>query len=313
MESTNNSSNNNNNNNSNETNENKHGKTKFEELISLKDPEILENWRKEQDELKSKLIKTDFKNWNLNNDPNNKDNYEELKYIGGVDISASKHNPNIAVSALVICDRNLKIVYEDYKVVEMKEPYIPGFLAFREVNHLVNLINELKNNSPEYVPQVILVDGNGILHTKGFGLASHLGVLVDIPTIGCSKTVFSVDGINKKKVKDIAKKNLIKGGDYAPLIGDSGIYWGYALKSNDECTNPMIISIGHKISNETALKIVQITTMHRIPQPIRLSDKISRRLIVEYENFINKNPGKEWDLKKYLKDNYDKLHSDLDD
>jgi len=71
MESTNNSSNNeNNNNNLNENNENKNGKTKFEELISLKDPEILENWRKEQDELKSKLIKTDFKNWNLNNDPN---------------------------------------------------------------------------------------------------------------------------------------------------------------------------------------------------------------------------------------------------
>ena len=114
-------------------------------------------------------------------------NVTELKYIAGMDISAIKHNPNIAVSALVICNRDLKIVYEDYKLVKMDEPYIPGFLAFREVNHLVDLINELKKNKPEYIPQVILVDGNGILHNNGFGLASHLGVLIDIPTIGCSK------------------------------------------------------------------------------------------------------------------------------
>ena len=114
-----------------------------------------------------------------------------------MDISASKHIENIAVSALVVCDRNLKIVYEDYKLVEMKEPYIPGFLAFKEVNHLVNLINDLKKNAPEYMPKVILVDGNGILHVKGFGLACHLGVLVVIPTIGCSKNVFNINGINK--------------------------------------------------------------------------------------------------------------------
>ena len=75
----------------------------------------------------------------------------------------------------------------------------------------------------------------------------------------------------------------------------------------------MIISIGHKISNETALKIVKLSTIHRIPQPIRYSDKISRRLISEYENFINKNPGKEWDLKKYLNENYEILHNDLND
>ena len=287
-------------------------KGKFNNLMKLKEPEILEEWRKEQDSLKQKLIKTDFYNFNLDNN-NNNNNTTELKYIAGMDISAIKHNPNIAVSALVICDRNLKIVYEDYKLVKMDEPYIPGFLAFREVKHLVNLINDLKTNHPEYIPQVILVDGNGILHTKGFGLASHLGVLIDLPTIGCSKNVFNVDGINKIKVKEIANKFLNKGGDYYPLIGDSGEQWGWAYRSNDESKNPMIISLGHKISNETALKIVKISTIHRIPQPIRYSDKISRRLIAEYENFINKNPGKEWDLKKYLNENYAILHNDLND
>ena len=296
-----------------ESSDSQTNKGKFNNLMNLKEPEILEEWRKEQDSLKQKLIKTDFYNFNLDNNNNNNNNTTELKYIAGMDISAIKHNPNIAVSALVICDRNLKIVYEDYKLVKMDEPYIPGFLAFREVKHLVNLINDLKTNHPEYIPQVILVDGNGILHTKGFGLASHLGVLIDIPTIGCSKNVFNVDGINKIKVKEIANKFLNKGGDYYPLIGDSGEQWGWAYRSNDESKNPMIISLGHKISNETALKIVKISTIHRIPQPIRYSDKISRRLIAEYENFINKNPGKEWDLKKYLNENYAILHNDLND
>ena len=295
-----------------ESSDSQTNKGKFNNLMNLKEPEILEEWRKEQDSLKQKLIKTDFYNFNLDNN-NNNNNTTELKYIAGMDISAIKHNPNIAVSALVICDRNLKIVYEDYKLVKMDEPYIPGFLAFREVKHLVNLINDLKTNHPEYIPQVILVDGNGILHTKGFGLASHLGVLIDIPTIGCSKNVFNVDGINKIKVKEIANKFLNKGGDYYPLIGDSGEQWGWAYRSNDESKNPMIISLGHKISNETALKIVKISTIHRIPQPIRYSDKISRRLIAEYEIFINKNPGKEWDLKEYLNENYAILHNDLND
>ena len=290
---------------------NEQNKSKYNNLINSKEPEILEEWRKEQDNLKQKLIKSDFYNFNL--DSNNNTNITELKYIAGMDISAIKHNPNIAVSALVICDRNLKIVYEDYNLVKMGEPYIPGFLAFREVKHLVKLINDLKNNHPEYIPQVILVDGNGILHTKGFGLASHLGVLIDIPTIGCSKNVFNVDGISKIKVKEIAKKFLNKGGDHYPLIGDSGEQYGWAFRSNDESTNPMIISLGHKISNETALKIVKLSTIHRIPQPIRFSDKISRRLIAEYENFINKNPGKEWDLKQYLNENYAALHNDLND
>ena len=291
--------------------ENEQNKSKYNNLINSKEPEILEEWRKEQDNLKQKLIKSDFYNFNLDNNHNT--NITELKYIAGMDISAIKHNPNIAVSALVICDRNLKIVYEDYNLVKMDEPYIPGFLAFREVKHLVNLINDLKNNHPEFIPQVILVDGNGILHTKGFGLASHLGVLIDIPTIGCSKNVFNVDGISKIKVKEIAKKFLNKGGDHYPLIGDSGEQYGWAFRSNDESTNPMIISLGHKISNETALKIVKLCTIHRIPQPIRFSDKISRRLIAEYENFINKNPGKEWDLKQYLNENYAALHNDLND
>ena len=166
------------------------GKQRYFSLLSQKSPEILSKWRKIQEELKKKLITEDD------------ESLKNIKYIGGVDISFDKYDPTIGISALVICDyQTLKIVYEDYELVKIEEPYIPGFLAFREVKHLVKLIEKLKKDKTEFLPQVILVDGNGIHHIKEFGLACHLGVLADIPSIGCSKTVFALDGINKKKWK----------------------------------------------------------------------------------------------------------------
>lgn len=118
--------NNNNNNNSVDFND-LEGQEKYDALISQKDPEILEKWGKEQYKLKKELIKTDA--------PSLKD----IKYIAGVDISFI--NKKLGISALVVCDyKTLKIVYENYKLVTIDEPYIPGFLAFREVKHFVNLI-----------------------------------------------------------------------------------------------------------------------------------------------------------------------------
>jgi len=161
-------------------------------------------------------------------------------------------------------------------------------LAFREAPHLIKLINKLRDDKPEFLPQVILIDGNGILHTNGFGLASHLGVLADIPTVGCGKTVFYVDGLSKDRVRKLCDDNLKKGGDYVELKGDSGRVWGAALRSNDKTTDPLIISVGHKISLDTALTLIKkCCTKYRIPEPIRRADLESRAVI---RNKVNKMP-----------------------
>ena len=277
------------------------GKQRYISLLSQKEPEILTKWRKEQDELKQKLITED------------NPSLKEIKYVGGVDISFDKFDSSIGISALVICDyKTLKIVYEDYELVKIEEPYIPGFLAFREVKHFVKLIEKLKMNKKEYIPQVILVDGNGIHHIKGFGLASHLEVLVDIPTIGCGKTVFALDGITKKSVEEINNINLKEKGDSFKLIGKSGKHWGYLYKSKIN-EDPFLISLGNKICNNTALNIIKNVCVKgdRIPEPIRLSDKISRRLIWAHHNFVNKFPKKRWNLNYYLTKNYDYIHNKL--
>ena len=195
--------------------------------------------------------------------------------IGGVDISADKHNDNRAIASFVILRfSNFEVLHVDLEEVVLDYPYVPGFLAFREVPHLKRLIDR----SPMR-PQVILVDGNGIFHNRGFGLASHLGVITDIPTIGCGKTVFAVDGITVASVKQISK-SLTTAGEKIDLVGNSGRIWGCALRATEESVNPIIISIGHKISLESAVKIVAASCIYRVPEPIRQADKLSRQSLV---------------------------------
>jgi len=148
-----------------------------------------------------------------------------VRYVAGMDISASKYYKEKAFAGIVIIDYlTNKKIYENYIKVTLDQPYVPGFLAFREVEHLKALIDILKAESPEFIPDVILLDGNGILHTRRFGIACHLGVLVDIPTIGCAKTVFAVDGITVDNVTQLVKNLKIK--NYVYLKGKTGDIWG---------------------------------------------------------------------------------------
>ena len=164
-------------------------------------------------------------------------------------------------------------------MVELTLPYIPGFLAFREAPFLKDRLDLVRKTKPNLIPQVILVDGNGILHTRGFGLASQLGVMSDIPTIGVAKTLFSVDGLykNSQHLADI--KSLKRAGDSFPLIGISGKTWGVALKGASKVLNPVYVSAGHKISLSTAEELVFSCSRSRIPEPVRLADLRSRDYI----------------------------------
>lgn len=117
-------------------------------------------------------------------------------------------------------------MYRDFRIVEYVQPYIAGFLAFREVDHFLPIFDTLKREAPQFIPDVILVDGNGVLHHRGFGLASHLGVLIDLPTIGIGKNLLCVDGLSRDGVRDECRRTLQERGDKLDLVGDSGRLWG---------------------------------------------------------------------------------------
>ncbi|KAH9571483.1 hypothetical protein CY35_02G096400 [Sphagnum magellanicum] len=226
-----------------------------------------EEWIKEQELLKRRLVLTDDFSWKLITTSSHDEDsvavnssgildQSKLRYVGGVDLSFSKLDESIACAALVVMDLEImQVVYEDFDTVKLTMPYIAGFLAFREL---------------------LMVDGNGILHPRGFGLASHLGVLADIPTIGVGKNLHHVDGLTNLEVRNVVAKSNLQAGDVVPLIGSSGQVWGAALHSHEGCQKPIFISIGHRISLDTAVAVVRCCCLHRVPEPVRQADLRSR-------------------------------------
>ncbi|KAK4435651.1 Endonuclease V [Sesamum alatum] len=251
----------------------------MEEDIS---PQLLNEWIEIQDSLKKRLITEDGFDWKLppmkdqdseGIEENQDSNGEILKYVGGVDLSFSRNDPLIACATLVVLDiSNLEVVHEDSSIIKLRIPYVPGFLAFREAPVLLELLDKTKKTSPSLYPQVLMVDGNGLLHPRGFGFACHLGVLADLPTIGIGKNLHHVDGLTQSRVRQVLEANGKPRSDIFTLIGDSGSTLGAAMWTTKGSLKPIFISVGHRISLASAIKIVQLSGRFRVPEPIRQAD-----------------------------------------
>uniref|UniRef100_A0A9I9D0X9 Endonuclease V n=1 Tax=Cucumis melo TaxID=3656 RepID=A0A9I9D0X9_CUCME len=248
----------------------------------------IQNWIEAQDLLKKKLIKED----------DLEGNGDDLKYVGGVDISFLKEDSSVACGTLVVMDlQTLQVVYDDFSLVTVQVPYVPGFLAFRESSSvpmnapvLLELLERMKKRAPLLYPQLLMVDGNGILHPRGFGLASHLGVLANLPTIGIGKNLHHVDGLTQTSVRKLLSEG--KNNDsIITLKGISGSIWGVAMRSTVDSLKPLYVSIGHRVSLDTAIEIVKITCKYRVPEPIRQVKRIPQEISngsVRKNNFIAK-------------------------
>ncbi|XP_016454818.1 uncharacterized protein LOC107778996 isoform X3 [Nicotiana tabacum] len=208
------------------------------------------DWLRIQDSLKRQLITEDDFKWRLPPKINEREKEGSnceilLKYVGGVDLSFSKEDSSIACGALVVLDfQTLKVVYEDSSIVRLHIPYLPGFLAFREAPVLLELLDKMKKNAHPFYPQLLMVDGNGLLHPRGFGLACHIGVLADLPTVGVGKN---------------------------------------AIQSSQGSLKPIFISVGHRVSLATAIETVKMTCRFRVPEPIRQADIRSRERLRNHQ------------------------------
>ena len=205
---------------------------------------------------------------------------DSIRYIGGLDISFDKNDDSRACGFLSVWDcEEEKIVWEDHIVSVLTIPYVSGFLGFREIDIYKELLNRLalnKSTSNQYYPQVLFVDGNGILHHRGFGSASHIGLELDIPTIGIAKTLLFHDGLDEFVVKSKFRSQCLTKGDYIDLIGKTGKNYGIGLKTSDDSINPIYVSIGHKISIDISRELVIKTCVYKNPEPIRNSDSKSK-------------------------------------
>lgn len=197
--------------------------------------------------------------------------FDTIRYVGGLDISFDKTDNSRGCAYLSILDlKSGQIVYETYQICQLSIPYVSGFLGFREIPIYKTLIANAQSNG--WTPNIIMVDGTGLLHDRKFGCACHLGVEIDIPTIGVSKTLLCVDGLNEKVIKDQFRASCQKKTDSIELVGQSGFVYGLALKTSDKAANPLYVSVGHKVSLSTAKTLVLATCTYKNPEPIRNSD-----------------------------------------
>lgn len=262
---------------------------------SVEKEEYVKKWTNEQLELREKLKLYDTEPWQINRkvfDPQiDVDTLtyqnEKFRYVAGLDISFVKYD-NTACSGLFVFDivNHMKLVYKDIdtELIKMEIPYVPGFLAYREAPFLLKKLEKLKNEQPHLYPHCILIDGNGILHANKFGMACHIGYFCDTPTIGVSKKLYQVFGIeNSPEHKTKINEQLKNGGDYFELranLPDDDSLLGYCFRSTPNAPNPIYVSIGNKISWSTCLWVLkQCITKYRVPEPIRQADLVTREFL----------------------------------
>ncbi len=184
---------------------------------------------------------------------------KKVRFIGGADVSTTKFS-KIGFGGIVVLDLENKLEFVDSSVVsdEIEIPYIPGLLGFREVPILLKAYSKLKIK-----PDLIIVDGQGKIHPRGFGLACHLGVELNCPTIGCAKSHLCGSFEQPPKIR----------GSKTPIILKEEIV-GYALITKDN-VNPVFVSVGNLITLEESVKIILNTSPeYRLPEPIRKAHRI---------------------------------------
>jgi len=182
------------------------------------------------------------------------------EYVAGVD-AAFFEDKIIGVTCLYRYPEII-LIEEAYSITEVSFPYIPGFLSFREGPAIIKAMSNLKIK-----PHVILFDGQGIAHPKGLGIASHIGVLLDMPTIGCAKS---------KLVGNYREPGFKKGNRSS--LRYNGKIIGVVLRTKDN-VRPVFVSPGHRIDLKNSIKIVcDCTSTYRIPEPLRRADFISKKI-----------------------------------
>ena len=185
----------------------------------------------------------------------------EVKRIAGADCSYDPRNKKVGAKVVVLALPGLKIIETSEGVAGFAIPYVPGFLNFREAPALIKAFKSLSRE-----PDVSLIDGNGIAHPRKMGIASYLGVVLGIATIGCAKTPFYPFTCPDNER-----------GAYTHYNNRKNEQVGYCLRTRAG-VKPIFISPGHRINFTASLDLVLRCSKYRIPEPIRQAHRLASEL-----------------------------------
>lgn len=187
------------------------------------------------------------------------DRLEAVQYVAGVDMGFEASGTISRAAVAVLSFPDLQLQESAIARRPTSFPYIPGFLSFREIPAVLDALEKVS-----LIPNLILCDGQGIAHPRRFGIACHLGVILNIPTIGVAKSLLI------GKHEEVPEQR----GSWQPLV-DRGETIGVVLRTRHK-TKPLYISSGHRVSLETAIKyVLQCTPKYRLPETTRIADKLA--------------------------------------
>ncbi len=183
--------------------------------------------------------------------------------VAGVDVAYDDERDVVVAAAVALDGVTLEVVEEATAVGRVSFPYVPGLLAFREVPAVLAALERLA-----VTPALVVCDGYGLAHPRRFGLASHLGVLTGLPTIGVAKTPFTFRHTPPGPHR----------GDTSPLLdGDEEV--GRALRTQ-EGVKPVFVSVGHRVSLDHACAhTLRLAPRFRLPETTRAADGLCRRAL----------------------------------
>ena len=192
-----------------------------------------------------------------------KDDFEKIEKVVGVGVVFSKGQDEVFVGCVSFSFPELEIQKTAFHRQKVSFPYTPGFFAFSAGSAILSAIKKMER------PDLIMFPGRGIAHPRGLGLASHLGVLLKLPTIACSKTPLW---------KDYPEPSSKKG-SHVFVKKEKGEPIGAVVRTR-EGTKPIFVTLGHKISIQTAVRVVpQCSPRYRMPEPLRQAHILARKMV----------------------------------
>lgn len=188
-----------------------------------------------------------------------KDRFGEIHHIAGVDVGFEADGRITRAAVAVLRADDLTPVDQAIARLPTAFPYIPGLLSFREIPAIIEALKKVGTR-----PDLLLMDGQGIAHPRRIGVASHLGLVVDLPSIGVAKSLLTGKH---------AEPPAVKGG-WTPLVAN-GETIGAALRTRVGVA-PLYVSTGHRVSLETAIEwVMRATTRYRLPETTRAAHRLA--------------------------------------
>lgn len=182
--------------------------------------------------------------------------------VAGVDVSYDRGKPDLFAAVVVLDADTLEVVEVASERQPARFPYVPGYLSFRELPALLDAWRKLRRR-----PDLVICDGHGRAHPRRFGLACHLGVALDVPSIGCAKS----------RLVGTHRAPGPRRGSSTRLLHDGEVI-GRVLRTR-EGTRPIFASVGHRVSLASAERwLLRLAPRYRLPEPIRAAHAEVNRL-----------------------------------